>query len=339
MAKTTNFELPIPDDDEAAEEKGYEAILAVRNALIAIDDLLASFATSLAGKVGSDASWEISAIEGLAGALAEKMSSSATFALDDLSNLEGVADAVAGYVLAKQSNGKWGPASAQSVIGSHQHTIESIQDLSAALAALLPKAGGKMAGDLDLGGHKIIDADFSESGIDLWSLQPIGKPFGIWDHMSGCPIPPKGDFIKLTAGLTGSGGYNEGALTSESVSGSFPLVTATAVISAADSPINGGTVHLMNTEEDFLRARSSGVLQMDALQGFHMSNPEGRNISSTDGANGAIATGPGINPLGSLSTSIIKMRSIISDGTNGTPRVANENRGKNIGATFYMRIK
>lgn len=28
-----------------------------------------------------------------------------------------------------------------------------------------------------------------------------------------------------------------------------------------------------------------------------------------------------------------------SDGSNGTPRTANETRPKNIGATYYMRIR
>ncbi len=87
---------------------------------------------------------------------------------------------------------------------------------------------------------------------DPWRQQPVGVPIPILDSITGVAQPPTGNpyrYIKLTA----SDSYNTGVLTSESVTGSAPLVVATAVISLAGSPINGQTVNLVNTEELFER--------------------------------------------------------------------------------------
>src|SRR5690606_21217005 len=94
-----------------------------------------------------------------------------------------------------------------------------------------------------------------------WLSKAIGEPFPIWDHISGCPTPPTDNpdfrFIKLTA----SDSYNDGVLTGETVSGSAPLVTATATVNLAGSPIDGATVRLINTERSALRAGDSGAFQ------------------------------------------------------------------------------
>ncbi|MBU5872995.1 hypothetical protein JVW08_19965, partial [Vibrio cholerae O1] len=59
--------------------------------------------------------------------------------------------------------------------------------------------------------------------------------------------PPTNDprfrFVKLTA----DDAYNTGLLTSQTLSGSAPELVSTAVISAAQSPINGQTIYLKNT--------------------------------------------------------------------------------------------
>lgn len=160
---------------------------------------------------------------------------------------------------------------------------------------------------------------------DPWALQPIGVPIPVFDHIAGVSAPPKNSsyrYIKLTA----SDSYNTGILTGESVSGSAPLVIATAVISLAGSPINGRTVQLINTERRSLRAGSSGMVEADAFQGHRHS--------------GSMSFGGSAN-LGNLASYIQTSNTgdPVSDGTNGTPRIANETRPKNIGATFYMRIK
>lgn len=163
-----------------------------------------------------------------------------------------------------------------------------------------------------------------------WLSRAIGEPFPLWDHLTGADVPPIDSalyrFIKLTAGEDGTGEYNEGVLTSESVAGSAPLVIATAVIDDAASPLDGETVSLINTERRFLRAGEAGTVQADALQGFKV------NIGGSGSASGAFGFTAG-------TTSSQQSSGPVSDGTNGTPRIANETRGKNIGATYYMRIK
>uniref|UniRef100_UPI00333E6FFC hypothetical protein n=1 Tax=Castellaniella defragrans TaxID=75697 RepID=UPI00333E6FFC len=95
----------------------------------------------------------------------------------------------------------------------------------------------------------------------LWTGMPIGMEFPI---APGAPEPPTDSpnfrYIKLSAGLTGAGGYNAGCLGAEIVTGLDPTVTATAVVSLESSPMNGVTVALLNTTRTFLRpAQASGL--------------------------------------------------------------------------------
>lgn len=182
--------------------------------------------------------------------------------------------------------------------------------------------------------RKVAVGDFM--GEIKWLSARIGEPIAIWDHLSGADIPPTDSpnfrFIKLTSGLTGSGQYNEGVLTSESVTGSAPLVIATAVIDDAASPMDGQSVSLINTERRFIRAGSSGAVEQDAIQG---------HIHRTS-ANVTLYVGSGqpYNMAGGSSVGFVASDTTgpLTDGTSGTPRNANETRGKNIGATYYMRI-
>lgn len=169
-------------------------------------------------------------------------------------------------------------------------------------------------------------------GIDYWQGKAIGEPFALWDHMSGLPIPPKGQFIKLTAGLTGAGGYNEGLLSSENVSGSFPLVIATATISDVASPLYGQIVSLINSEGRFIRAStSSGSVQNDAIQD-HTHNRNSGGLSEL-----AVVTGTGYaDPSAGTTRSLTPAT---KTGAVTDARTAAETRVKNIGATYYMRIK
>lgn len=167
--------------------------------------------------------------------------------------------------------------------------------------------------------------------VDSWGQQPIGVPIPLLDSIVGVAQPPTDRsyrYIKLTA----SDSYNTGVLTSESVTGSAPLVVATAVISLSGSPINGRTVNLINTEGRFLRgSTSSGAVQNDAFQGHRhalsTSSPWVYQAGAQVGGTGNSGV-PGLNVLDP-----------ITDGTNGTPRTSSETRSKNIGVTFYMRIK
>lgn len=156
-------------------------------------------------------------------------------------------------------------------------------------------------------------------GLEIWETIPIGMPFPIWDHISGVPVPPNNSskyrFVKLTA----ADAYNTGVLTSESVSGSAPLVQAQAVVSLAGSPVNGQTVQLINTERRFIRAGNSGAVEADDFKSHnHLYGITLGYGSSQTGWNTIGGTG----------------NTFASSYAGGT-----ETRPKNIGATYYMRIK
>lgn len=83
-----------------------------------------------------------------------------------------------------------------------------------------------------------------------WRLKPIGEIVYVNTGLPGVEIPPAdAGFIELTAGLDGAGEYNEGKLTSETITGSGATLVATAVIDDAESPMDGATISLINTEE------------------------------------------------------------------------------------------
>lgn len=154
----------------------------------------------------------------------------------------------------------------------------------------------------------------------------IGVPFPVWDHITGVAAPSNAGaakFIRLTAGLTGAGAYNEGLLSSESVSGSAPTITATAVI--AVGPASGQTVPLINTEQAFVRpGTTSGVLQNHQLQNHQHTTAFG---PAQEGIlNGVVATAATADDATTLSRGV-------SSGNFGT-----ETRPRNRSATFYMRI-
>lgn len=165
----------------------------------------------------------------------------------------------------------------------------------------------------------------------------IGEVFALWDHLDGVDPPDNAGaekYIRLTAGQAGSGGYNEGLLTDESVSGSGPLVEATAEI--ATGPLEGEMVHLVNTEGALIRpGTTGGVLQMDQMQGHwhaasgnfpgELASPARLNISQR------------ANEVWS-DIGFADVRTAISDGDNGTPRVGDRTRDKAVSATYYMRI-
>ena len=96
---------------------------------------------------------------------------------------------------------------------------------------------------------------------------PIGGYVTVQTDLTGAEEPDPDTHIKLEAGLTGAGEYNEGKLGSESVTGSAPLVVATAEIVDAESPLNGQTVHLLETERRYLMPGTSpGSVANDQMQ-------------------------------------------------------------------------
>lgn len=183
----------------------------------------------------------------------------------------------------------------------------------------------------------------TRSDSDLqWLSKPIGEPFPLWTHIPGVQEPPTGSseyrFIKLTA----SDSYNDGALTGESVSGSAPLINATAVIDYPDSPLHGQTVRLINTEGRITRpGETSGVLQNDALQnvtGFFQLRAVATGGSMGGAASGAFNLTQTGGEIASVSTASNQTPYIYSFDASRVARTDNETRMRNIRAVYFMRI-
>lgn len=181
---------------------------------------------------------------------------------------------------------------------------------------LVPYAGGESA-----------DARYARAGGDLaWQSKAIGEPFALRDDLPGVSAPPTDSasfrFIRLTAGEDGVGGYNEGVLVSETITGAAPLITATAVISMTGTPLDGQAVNLINTERRFVRAGGAGTLEESQFESHSHS------ITSLRSANSSLTVGTG-------GADRYVGNTIISS-TNAAG--GNETRPRNIGVTYYMRI-
>lgn len=116
-----------------------------------------------------------------------------------------------------------------------------------------------------------------------YEFEAIGKPFVVFDHLPGVELPSNegsATFVKLTAGETGPGGYNEGLLINETVATSNGRVVATAEI--AGGPNQGGIVHLLNTEGRYIRpGENSGAVEFDQMQRI-TADSGAADISSAD---------------------------------------------------------
>lgn len=174
--------------------------------------------------------------------------------------------------------------------------------------------------------NKYPDASGVHSAIlaNPYKAKAIGEPFALWDHMGGVTPPSNSGnakYIKLTAGEDGPGGYNEGLLQNEVISGSFPALQASAEVSVG--PLAGQSVWLMNTMEAYLRARETSGASQQAEIESHSHSSQNAMYTSSDVQVGSGGSIRGVNN-GFVS----------STGSYG----GNETRVKNISATYYMRI-
>jgi len=207
------------------------------------------------------------------------------------------------------------------------------------------------------GGASSISYDNTASGMSAENVQdaideinttvdeistalPIGMPFPVWDHITGVTAPSNSGsekYIKLTAGEDGVGEYNEGLLTNESVSGTAPLVTATADIDLAGSPLNGQTVHLINSENRYVMpGTGTGTTANDQMQQI---TGEVSNLMSgqTTTYQGALSSSVGGSP--GAGGNNYRYATISLDSANSPDaRTGDHTNVKHIQATFYMRI-
>ncbi|EGQ8324826.1 phage tail protein [Vibrio cholerae] len=131
--------------------------------------------------------------------------------------------------------------------------------------------------------------------------------------------PPTNDprfrFVKLTY----NDAYNTGLLTSQTLSGSAPELVSTAVISAAQSPINGQTIYLKNTMGVYaVPAVTQGIVAQNIPQ------PAGYRIN-TISQGVSLQTGP------SISGFIITSAASESQITGGL-------KPRSFGEVLYKRI-
>lgn len=173
---------------------------------------------------------------------------------------------------------------------------------------------------------------------DPWAFMPIGVPIGLQDDHTTALRPSTTAgyrYVQLTAGLTGGGAYNNGVLTSESVTGSAPLVVATAVVSLAGSPLNAKTISLINSEQRFLRpGPTAGTKRNSQMQDHRhkfarvlngvtlMSNDQNYDVTASEGDGGDLRGGMSGN---------IANDANVNFGTDTYP--------KHLEQTYFMRIK
>jgi len=226
----------------------------------------------------------------------------------------------------------------------------------AEIGALAADGSIALTGDLDAGGNKVTgladgvapDDAATVGQVDAPSFlsKPLAEPFPVWDHIPGAPIPDNSGtakFIRLTAGQTGVGEYNEGLLTDEQVSGSAPLVEADAEI--AVGPMAGQRVPLINTEMSFIRpGTDSGALQFDQMQRITGRISLTRlNSSGAYPTEGAISYfDDSISSQGSAGSNnggtAVLFNSANSPDARVSSTTSGETRPKNRQATYYMRI-
>lgn len=158
-----------------------------------------------------------------------------------------------------------------------------------------------------------------------WNTRAIGEEIWLDDSNPAVAVPPTNNplfrYIKLTAGENSIGGYNEDVLINENVSGSAPLIEATAEVNLPTSSFHGQTVRLLNTERRFVRSGDAGVVQGGSVD----TNNRPIYVRTTQWGQGGTHVGGGFLTVSSADANLT-----ISAGIETRPR--------NIGRTAYMRI-
>jgi hypothetical protein len=172
----------------------------------------------------------------------------------------------------------------------------------------------------------------------------IGDSIALPTHLTGIVEPPINAsfrYIKLTAGESGAGEYNESVLTGETVTGTAPLLVATAVINLTNSPINGQTVNLLNSEGRYIKPGvTSGTVANDQMQQITGSatstTSQGVLLSPATGSGAVSLSGSGSGgDLGGTGRAL----AINFDSANSpNARTGTSTDVKHIQYTYYMRI-
>ena len=202
-------------------------------------------------------------------------------------------------------------------------------------------------GDSEFSGSvEVPKAENFAQAARLEQVREIGEVFCLLDNLDGVSAPDNSGELKYIK-LTANDSYNDGLLGNESISGSAPLLQATAEIVDSESPLDGETVHLVNTEGRYLKPGTSpGDVANDQMQqitgnfraaGNNFSN---RNSFPTVGGSfssrgsGTFSDGPGAAGQSNSSGSI----DFDSSDSPGA-RTGDYTDVKHLEVTFYMRIR
>jgi hypothetical protein len=226
----------------------------------------------------------------------------------------------------------------------------------ASSAALASDSAGQGASLVSMEGGPTVEAavlaralqtDFTALSDNVkWLGTPVGETLALPTNLAGIVAPPTDNasfrYILLTAGESGVGEYNETILTGETVTGSAPLVVATAVINLAASPIDGLTVNLLNSEGRYIKpGLTSGTVANDQMQQITGVANAGSTIGLTraaDGSTGAFISGDGTLPTRDGSTGSNFGPLNFNSANSPNARTGNSTDVKNIQYTYYMRI-
>lgn len=199
--------------------------------------------------------------------------------------------------------------------------------------------------------HAGIELDTADDAQLLKAIlqngRQLGEPFPVWDHLAGVEPPSNSgsvQYIKLTAGEDGTGQYNEGLLTNETVSGSGSLIEITAEI--VSGPMAGETVNLVNSENRYLMpGENSGTTANDQMQqitgNFDVRSFTGGNDNLIQESSGAISRSAAVdtsNTLGSSGNLAIEERISFDSANSTNARTGDHTNVKRAQATYYMRI-
>ena len=152
-------------------------------------------------------------------------------------------------------------------------------------------------------------------------------------------------YILLTAGEDGVGGYNEGVLINETLTGSDDLIEATAEINMPESPLHGTVVHLMNTEETVIVAgETAGVFALDQMQRITGANLGNENrgflnpVASGAFVEGSQTLGGGINSTSTVAGTYVDFDSSNSPDARTSATTEGSTKPKRVSAQIFLRI-
>ena len=215
VANTTpNRNYPLPD----AANKLNEDVQRLIDAFAAIDGDVAALLAALATKAAVSHGHAIADITGLATALDGKAAVAHTHTLAGLSDVS-IAGAPIGRPLTTQAGGQIG-IGGEPAPKEHTHEIANVTGLEAALAALLPLAGGVLTGSLAVkdtldvrgadGGFRIYRIS-NEAGVRRWEFgtDTAGNFFLNRFDAAGNPL------ARVFRGNYGSGVFEVGTIGTE----------------------------------------------------------------------------------------------------------------------------